>query len=123
VITEEQDSFYRKGVRDQRLTEHDHIFRRLEIAQMVSAISGFIALAWLSLSVQRLGDGAKSSAATAIALAQALKEEKDTARDTLAAESTQSSSNWTKTNTLIAALAVMVSMLIGLGTFYLATKG
>lgn len=117
------DGGYQRGRRDARLNEHDHIFKRLELVQMMSSVGAFVGIAWLSLSTQRLGDGARASAATAIALAQALKEEKDTARDTLATENTSSQSKWSKSNTAITAIGVMISFTVGLGTFYLATRG
>ncbi len=113
---------YDRGRRDARLDNHDSQFQRMEIAQIFSFVGSALAFTWLALSTQRLGDGARASAATAIALAQALKEEKDTARDTLATESNSSQSKWSKSNTLIAVVAVMVSMLVGIGTFYLATR-
>ena len=114
------DNNYKRGERDARLNAHDSILHRLEYIQMASAVSAFLGIAWLSLSTQRLGDGARASAATAIALAQALKEEKDTARDTLATENNSSQSKWSKSNTLIAALGLLTSILVGLGAFYLA---
>lgn len=116
------DGGYQRGRSDARINEHDHILGRLEITQILSTVGAAIGLAWLSLSTQRLGDGAKASAATAIALAQALKEEKDTARDTLATENTVSSSKWSKSNTIITLLGVMVTALVGIGAFYLATR-
>jgi len=116
------DGGYQRGRRDARLTEHDHILGRLELTQIITTVTAFVGFAWLSLSTQRLGDNAKASAATAIALAQALKEEKDTARDTLATETTASTSKWSKSNTIITLLGVMVTALVGIGAFYLATR-
>jgi hypothetical protein len=112
------DSGYTRGQRDTRLKAHDGVILRLELAQIFSFVGAALGFAWLGLSTQRLGDGAKASAATAIALAQALKEEKDTARDTLATENTSSQSKWSKTNTIIAALSVAVTVL---GSIYIAT--
>ena len=116
------DTSYQRGTRDARLNEHDNILKHLEMMQVISTICGFLGLTWLSLVTQRLGDRANASAATAIALAQALKEEKDTARDTLATESNSSQNKWSKSNTLIAGLGLLISLVIGFGTFYLATR-
>ena len=112
---------YKRGERDARLNAHDTILHRLEYVQMASAITSFLGIAWLSLSTQRLGDGARASAATAIALAQALKEEKDTARDTLATENTSSQGKWSRSNTVIAAFGVLITFTASLATFYLTT--
>ena len=115
------DNDYKRGIRDARLTSHDSTLKRLELAQVLSSIGAFVSIAWLSLSTQRLGDGARASAATAIALAQALKEEKDTARDTLATENTTSQSKWSRSNTVIAALGIIVTVLVAFGTFMFTT--
>ena len=116
------DRAYDRGRRDARLNAHDNILTRLELIQVSSSVAGFLALTWLSLSTQRLGDGAKATAASTIALAQALKEEKDTARDTLAADNTSNQSKWSKSQTLITAFGVMVAYFVGIGTFYLSTR-
>ena len=112
------DSDYKRGERDARLHAHDNILLRLELIQMVSAVGAFVGIAWLSLSTQRLGDGARASAATAIALAQALKEEKDTARDTLATENTTSQGKWSRSNTIVA----IIGLLVAIVTFYLTSN-
>lgn len=117
-----RDKAYERGVRDTRLNGHDFVLRRLEFVQMVSAVMAFGGLTWLSLVTQRLGDKANASAATAIALAQALKEEKDTARDTLASDNTSSQTKWSRSNTVIAAIGLLLSFTIGLGTFVIATR-
>ena len=119
--TEHRQGGYSRGSRDARLDAHDAILKRLEQAQVISGIIAFLGIGWLSLSTQRLGDGARASAATAIALAQALKEEKDTARDTLATENNTSQNKWSKSNTLIAAVGVLIPLIVGL-IAYLATK-
>lgn len=113
------DRGYDRGRRDARLDNHDGLFKRLEVSLLMSYVGAALGFAWLGLSTQRLGDGARASAATAIALAQALKEEKDTARDTLATENTTSQSKWGKTNTVIAALSFIVTVL---GSVYLVTR-
>lgn len=115
------DGNYKRGERDARLKAHDGMLGRLELAQVFSSVGSFLAIAWLSLSTQRLGDGARASAATAIALAQALKEEKDTARDTLATENTTSQSKWSKGNTVVAMIGIIVTVIVALITFMIAT--
>lgn len=117
------DTGYARGERDARLDSHDGILRTLQMVQMMSIIGTFFGIGWLGLSTQRLGDGARATAASTLMLAQALKEEKDTARDTLAADNTSNQGKWTRGQTMIAALAVVVSMLVGIGTFYITTKG
>jgi len=120
VITDKRA--YDRRRRDSRLNNHDSLIQQMQIGQIFSFVGAALGFAWLALSTQRLGDGARASAATAIALAQALKEEKDTARDTLATENTVSSSKWSKSNTLIALLGVLVTAIAAMVTFYIATR-
>lgn len=116
------DTGYARGERDARLDAHDRILKSLQLVQMFSIVSTFFGIGWLGLSTQRLGDGARATAASTLMLAQALKEEKDTARDTLAADNTSSQSKWSKSNTLIAAFGMVITVIVAIGSFYLATR-
>jgi hypothetical protein len=110
-LTQGTDRAYDRGRRDARLDSHDALFRRLEFAQILSSAFEILGLGFLGLVTQRLGDKANASAATAIALAEALKIEKDTARETLALETSKSSSKWGKTQTVAAAASSVIAFL------------
>lgn len=108
-MDEEREGAYNRGVRDTRLNDHDFLFKRLELGQFISYIITVVGFGWLTLTTQRLGDHADASAKTTIALAIALKEEKDTARDTLAAETQISTKGYTRFQTVIAGGSLIVS--------------
>jgi len=109
---------YERGRGDSRLDNHDSMFRRLELAQVISYAFAAVGFGFLGLVTQRLGDKANASAATAIALADALKTEKDTARETLAMETSKSTTKWGKFQTGAAAASTVVGFL---GYIYITT--
>jgi hypothetical protein len=112
------DRAYDRGRRDARLDNHDSTFRRLEVAQIISYAFASVGFGFLGLVTQRLGDKANASAATAIALAEALKIEKDTARETLALETSKSTTKWGRTQTIAAGASTVVAFL---GYIYITT--
>jgi hypothetical protein len=97
-----------------RLNTHDNEFIDLKasVAQLVKLTVS------LDKSTQSLADGARSSAATAIALATALKEEKDTARETLVAEKQKSETSW---NPYGRGMVVLSGLAAALGTVWIVT--
>lgn len=113
VLEETQPSrrAYDRGRVDARLDNHDAQFRRFELAQFLSYALIVLGFGFLGLVTQRLGDKANASAATAIALAEALKIEKDTARETLALETSKSSSKWGRTQTIAASASTVIAFL------------
>lgn len=113
------DKSYDRGRRDARLDSHSAQIRFMQLSQIGAYIVAGVGLTYLGSSTQKLGDKAEASAATTIALAVALKEEKDTARDTLADESAKGNSRWTKFQTGIAASSSVVAFL---GYIYLTTR-
>lgn len=118
--TQETSRAYERGRRDARLDNHDAQFRSFAIGQLVSYALIVLGFGYLGLVTQRLGDKANASAATAIALAEALKIEKDTARETLALESTKSSSRWGRTQTVVVSTSASASAVIAfLGYVYI----
>lgn len=83
----------------------------MQLSQIGAYIVAGVGLSYLGSATQKLGDKAEASAATTIALAVALKEEKDTARDTLADESSKGNSRWTRFQTLAAAASSVIGFL------------
>jgi hypothetical protein len=118
ISSDETSRAYERGQRDARIDNHDVMFRNLQIAQIISYALATVGFGFLALVTQRLGDKANASAATAIALAEALKIEKDTARETLALETSKSTTKWGKFQTGAAAASTVVGFL---GYIYITT--
>lgn len=105
------DKAYDRGRRDARLDNHQNQIRFMQLSQIGAYIVAGVGLSYLGSATQKLGDKAEASAATTIALAVALKEEKDTARDTLADENTKGNSRWTKFQTVAASSSSVIAFL------------
>lgn len=105
---------YDQGKRDARIDNHD--VQLLDMSADVKIILNRIDK--IANDVQALALNAKASEEATKALAAALKAERDTARDTLAADRVKSDTAWSPYSRLMA-VAVAVSGM--LGTFYVLT--
>jgi predicted nucleic acid-binding Zn-ribbon protein len=106
----EHFSSYDDGRRDARLDGHDRGIAGLR--SDVKTIDG--AVARLDLATQRLADAASASAEATIKLAEAVNAEKENAANALAAATAQSTSRWTKRDSLVTGLGASVTAITGI---------
>jgi hypothetical protein len=97
-MNEEQLPGYDAGRRDARLDDHD-----VRLEEQRRAVGTMLTLQTsLAMQVQRLGDAFKASAEATVKLAEGVKAERDNAREALALATANSTSKWTKRDSIIA---------------------
>jgi hypothetical protein len=119
--TEQQNAFARgekAGQVDYTLADHGG---RLD---KINGSMGRLAdeMAGVKLGVQRLGDEFRAAAATALATAQALKDERVATADALKASTERAERRWTPAMRLTALLGSLAALTGGAVTLYLAAK-
>jgi len=119
--TPEQQAAYERGRKagqvDSSLDQHKERLDKLNgsLARFADEMAG------LQLGVQRLGDQADSDAATRLATAAALKEEREATASALRASTERSNQRWTPTMRLTALVSAIAGAAALPVTIYLST--
>ena len=120
-LTIEQQNAYNRGMKagqvDSNLDQHEDRLDNLTdaVGRLVDEMSG------LKLGVQRLGDQADSDAATRLATAAALKEEREATASALRASTERANQRWTPTMRLTALVSAIAGAAALPVTIYLST--
>jgi len=116
--THGQQSAYERGRSEARLDQHEERLDKLNgsLDRFATEMSG------LKLGVQRLGDQADSDAATRLATAAALKEEREATASALRASTERAERRWTPAMRLGALLGSFATVIATAVAVYLALK-